>query len=140
MAYHEQAAVPGLHHRQPLRATVVVQVVGRFIEYEKVGLAQPGANQRHAHGLPAAQGMDRALQVQVAQAMAVQLGAQALGRIPALADGVEVSGLHAAECDPFERCDQGPHLGQIGHGLAGVDHLLIDKMDTAQALARAAAG
>ncbi|MNR32188.1 hypothetical protein D3C85_1497510 [compost metagenome] len=67
MADHNQATAPGSQAAHQPAATVGVQVVGRFIQYQHLGRAEKRADQRNARALTTAQGVHGVVRAQCAQ-------------------------------------------------------------------------
>ncbi|MNE14933.1 hypothetical protein D3C80_1078290 [compost metagenome] len=139
MANHQQATVPGFDHAQQLGTGVAVQVIAWLIEDQVIGIAEPRANQCHAHGLATAQGPCGLAPVELTQPVALKLQLQLLADIPALANGVEILGVDAALLDALQRRNHRPHLGQVGQRGAARDDLLVQQMDRPEAPTMAAA-
>jgi hypothetical protein len=130
MADEQQAAGPVVQLPQQMCALLGVEVVARFVQDQGVGTAEPGAQQGHAGQLAAAQGCGVLLRVQVAQALGLQIGGQALPQIPLVSDEVEIARISAArfdarECVPGrpQTCEvQEAHTLRRGNLLRQVEH------------------
>ena len=69
MADHQQATRPVLQPFDQGQTAVLVEVVARFIQEEKVRVGQQGANQGHPHRLAAAERTGRRAGFQVLEAL-----------------------------------------------------------------------
>ncbi|MNE21518.1 hypothetical protein D3C80_1146850 [compost metagenome] len=140
MADHQQALVPALEQGHQCLAAGGVQMVAGFVEDQVIGITDKGPEQRHAHGLAAAQNSCAVLPAQLRQTMLIKLRLQAFADVPALADGIEVGGLAAAGLDAQQGIDHLAHLGQICHRGIGSGGMLTHIVHPAAAQAASFAG
>src|SRR5205823_11587369 len=90
-----------------LVAGLGVEVVGRLVEQEDVGALEQLGGEAEGDDLAAAEGAQAAVQGEVGQAQAVELGTSALLDVPVVADGGEVLLADVAGLDGVQGTDDG---------------------------------
>jgi hypothetical protein len=125
VADHERHAAPPVEHLVQAVARVGVEVVGGLVEQQHVGLLQQLGGQPERDDLAAAEGVEPAVQRDIAEAEPVELVAGAVLDVPVGADRGEVLLRRVASLDGGQRAQHRRHTEHLRHGeVAGQRQLL----------------
>ncbi len=116
MADHQQTAGPTLQLLIQSLSVLTIEMIGGFIQYQKVGFRQKSAHQSYAHGFATTERRSRCRRIQVGESVLLQLVEQLLTNVPLLSYAVKVRLDSAALPDTLKGTEDGLHACQIGQG------------------------
>jgi len=96
-----------------------VEMIRWLVEDQEVGLRQQSAQQRHPHGFAAAESLCRRRGVKAAEAGLLECVLEACGKVPIVADQVEVGGVDAAGIDALQGVKDRLEAGERRDRFAG---------------------